>query len=360
VPDTATSTGYVFELPSLGADMETGTVLQWYVGIGDTVTRGDVVALVSTEKADIDVEIFHGGVIDALLIDRGEQVPVGTPIARVRAAGEPSSPPPGPGPVHAAAPSPAPAPAPAPQALEVPTGPLPTVTSPLVRHLADELHVDLRAVHGSEAGGRIGRDDVVASAPTSAPRPRMSPRARRLAQERGIPLDRLPTGRPIRGDDVLALAGTPMPPLAASASWSPPAPPSPPASEPPQDETERRRRNEQRVRNAIAALMSRSWAEIPHFHVTGQLDVSAALRELTEINSRRPVADRVLPAAVLLHAVAAAAAKVPAINGWWVDGRFEPASRVDLGVVQGKAAEDVRPALRVLDAQRLARRVTAG
>ena len=53
-----------FVMPSLGADMEAGTVLEWYVQPGDTVRRGDIVALVDTSKAEIEVEIFEGGVID--------------------------------------------------------------------------------------------------------------------------------------------------------------------------------------------------------------------------------------------------------------------------------------------------------
>src|SRR5271166_4016082 len=74
-----------FVMPSLGADMEAGTLLEWYVKPGDKVKRGDIVALVDTSKAEIEVEIFEDGVIDELLVPAGTRVPVGTPLATVRA-----------------------------------------------------------------------------------------------------------------------------------------------------------------------------------------------------------------------------------------------------------------------------------
>ena len=74
-------------MPSLGADMEFGTVLKWLVKPGDAVKRGDVVAVVDTSKAEIDVEIFEDGVIGELLIPVGERVPVGTALATILPAG---------------------------------------------------------------------------------------------------------------------------------------------------------------------------------------------------------------------------------------------------------------------------------
>jgi pyruvate dehydrogenase E2 component (dihydrolipoamide acetyltransferase) len=79
--------------------------------------------------------------------------------------------------------------------------------------------------------------------------------------------------------------------------------------------------------------MTRSWSEIPHFHVSSQLDVTTALQDLAEFNRTRSVAERVLPAALLLRAVAAAARRVPAVNGWWSTDHVESAAEVDLGVV---------------------------
>ena len=70
-------------MPSLGADMDAGTVVRWLVEPGDVVRRGDVVAVIETEKSDIEAEIFESGVVDEILVPVGQRVPVGTLLARV-------------------------------------------------------------------------------------------------------------------------------------------------------------------------------------------------------------------------------------------------------------------------------------
>ena len=81
-------------MPALGADMDAGTVVEWLVGPGDPVHRGDVVAVVDTEKSMIDVECFDTGVVQQLLVPVGQKVPVGTPLALIGAEGATSAPPP--------------------------------------------------------------------------------------------------------------------------------------------------------------------------------------------------------------------------------------------------------------------------
>ena len=81
-----------FRMPSLGADMEVGTVLEWLVKPGDAVKRGDIVAVVDTEKAAIEVEIFQTGVIQKIVVPEGEKVPVGTLLAVIRQMEKPSLP----------------------------------------------------------------------------------------------------------------------------------------------------------------------------------------------------------------------------------------------------------------------------
>ncbi|MBW1761622.1 MAG: 2-oxo acid dehydrogenase subunit E2, partial [Deltaproteobacteria bacterium] len=70
-----------FVMPSLGADMAAGTLANWRVALGDTVSRGDIIAEVETEKGLIEVEVFETGVVEALLVAEGEKVPVGTVLA---------------------------------------------------------------------------------------------------------------------------------------------------------------------------------------------------------------------------------------------------------------------------------------
>ena len=77
-----------FRLPSLGADMDKGTLLEWRVRRGDAVKKGDVIAVVDTTKAAIDVECWHDGIVEELLVEPGAEIPVGTVMAVLREAGE--------------------------------------------------------------------------------------------------------------------------------------------------------------------------------------------------------------------------------------------------------------------------------
>ena len=77
-----------FRMPSLGADMEAGTLVEWLVKPGDWVKRGDIVAVVETQKGAIEIETYQSGQIEQILVDLDSKVPVGTPLARIRAEGE--------------------------------------------------------------------------------------------------------------------------------------------------------------------------------------------------------------------------------------------------------------------------------
>lgn len=70
----------IVALPSLGADMDVGTVIEWCVDVGDHVERGDIVAIVSTEKSDIDVETWDSGVVIELIAPIDEEIAVGQPL----------------------------------------------------------------------------------------------------------------------------------------------------------------------------------------------------------------------------------------------------------------------------------------
>jgi pyruvate dehydrogenase E2 component (dihydrolipoamide acetyltransferase) len=137
-----------FRMPSLGSDMEAGTLVQWLKKPGDALARGDIIAVVDTEKGAIEIEVFEDGVLDRTLIEPGARVPVGTVLALIRTAGE----------APAAAPVAAPAAAAA--------APLPAAAaharraSPAARQAADVLHVDLTSVDGTGPGGSITRADV--------------------------------------------------------------------------------------------------------------------------------------------------------------------------------------------------------
>ncbi len=157
-----------FRMPSLGADMEAGTVVEWLVKPGDTVKRGDVVAVVETQKGAIDIEIFNAGVVSEIVVPVGGRAPVGSVLARLDGgagaaapAAAPARPPPA-----VAAPSPPPV---APPPVAAPGRPR---SSPAARRLAATRGIDLATVKGSGPGGAITLADIEAAAPAAAAPPR--------------------------------------------------------------------------------------------------------------------------------------------------------------------------------------------
>jgi len=149
-------------MPSLGADMEDATLIEWLAKPGDKMKRGDIIAVVETQKGAIEVEVFEDGVLEEHVVAPGAVLPVGAVMARFRGVGEAAEPRP-------AAPAPAPAPAAAKPAPEAPSPVRPPPAagpraSPAARRLAEELGVDLASIAGSGAGGAITREDVAATA----------------------------------------------------------------------------------------------------------------------------------------------------------------------------------------------------
>ncbi len=103
-----------FRMPSLGTDMDSGTLVEWLKKPGEPVRRGDVVAVVETQKGAIEVEVFLNGVMGQPLVPLGAKVPVGTPLAVIEETGANSA---------AAAPATQPVAAPPPSAPAVPMPP---------------------------------------------------------------------------------------------------------------------------------------------------------------------------------------------------------------------------------------------
>lgn len=177
-----------FSMPALSSTMETGKIVTWLKNPGDRVEKGENILVVESDKADMDVESFHSGILASILVPAGESAPVGAPIALIAeseaevaqaqekakalAAGVTPAAPPSADRASAAQPtSPAPA--------ATPTSTLPNgsdgagsqrvVASPRAKKLAESLGIDLRTVRGSGPGGRIVAEDVERAAALSAP-----------------------------------------------------------------------------------------------------------------------------------------------------------------------------------------------
>jgi pyruvate dehydrogenase E2 component (dihydrolipoamide acetyltransferase) len=270
-----------FQLPSLGADMDEGTLLQWLVQPGDQVKRGQVIAVVDTSKAAVDVEIWQDGIVADLLVQPGEKVPVGTVLARLHGGSDTA--------LAAKGAQAAQGTKTTDGAVSVEVPPQPSVSdgrlahnasrhlvSPTARKRAGELGINLAALAGSGVQGSVTLADVEAAG-----------RARDLATK----------------------------PAAAA-----------PAVQP--DASDRQKA----MRKAIAAAMSRSKREIPHYYLAEDISMANALAWLQMRNEGLPVAERILPAVMLLKAVALALKRTPQLNGFFRDDAFEPAAAVHAGV----------------------------
>lgn len=173
----------IFRMPSLGADMEAGTLVKWEKHAGDVVKRGDIIAVVETQKGAIEVEVFEDGPITRLLVEPGVKVPVGTPLAVIGKEEEVMAAP-------VAAPLPLEPERPPPLPLEAPEAPvLPALAaSPAARRRAAELGIDLSGLRGTGPGGAITLSDVEAARrPSWADKMRQAIAAAMARSKREIP-----------------------------------------------------------------------------------------------------------------------------------------------------------------------------
>lgn len=265
-----------FCMPSLGADMETGKLVEWLVAPGTPVKRGDLVALVETQKGLFEIEIFEDGIMGEPLVQAGEEVAVGTVLALIH--GKETTVRPNAYPATAITveqppdleSSPEIPPASAKQAAASER----RAASPSARRLAAELGVDLAAVQGTGPHGVVQRGDVEQAALKSA---KASPPSASIRNE------------------------------AASGGMH------------------------SGMRQAIAAAMSRSNREIPHYYLEMEIDLSRPLQWLEAENQKRPIRERILPAVLLLKAVAKGLRDVPELNGYWLDDHLLVKAEIHIG-----------------------------
>ncbi|MBS1844724.1 MAG: 2-oxo acid dehydrogenase subunit E2, partial [Actinobacteria bacterium] len=296
-------------MPRLSDSMEEGTVLKWIKQVGDEVAVGEELVEIETDKANMGYEADVAGTLLEIVVDENETAPVGAVIARI---GEPGAQLPSPAPepeAPAAAPEPE-APAAAPEPAVAPAPPQPSnrngrvKASPLARRIASELGVDLASLSGSGPGGRIVKKDVESATP-SAPMPRPA---------------------------------TPAPQPAASES------------------TETAKGTVETVdltklQQVVARRMSESKATAPHFYLTSEVDMSAAVAARARIKEISPEGE-VIPSFndMVVKASAIALRKFPRANGSYKDGRLELYSRINVGIAV--AAQDALVVPTIFDADR--------
>lgn len=264
-------------MPRLSDTMAEGVLSQWVKHEGDQVRKGDVLAVIETDKAAMDMEAYDDGVLTRILVAEGASVPIGTPIAVIGEGAAEAAPPPPPAPGQAER-AVVPPPAPAPATGASPAGRLPA--SPLARKLARERGIDLAAISGSGPGGRIVRADIEQAArmPGSAPPP--------------VPAAAAPLA-PAADDEEIPLST---------------------------------------VRRLTAQRLAASAREAPHFYLTVVADAGQLLAFRAQANARRGTDVKITVTDLLIRACAAALTAHPEINVSWDETRILRHRHVSIGV----------------------------
>ena len=266
-------------MPQMGYDMREGTVVKWYKSEGEVVARGEVIADIETDKATVEFEAYTSGVLRRIIASEGVAIPVGELIAIIAGADE----------------------------------------------VLDEIPEDRPAVSPTETHGAEAPAPqpvaVTTSQPVEAPpaqdggRLRVSPIARRLAQERGIDLASItgtgPGGRIVEKD---------VPEVA-------PAPAATTGSAAPGERVDL-----SRMRQAIARVTVDSKRDAPHFYVTAEVDMDQAMSLRRDLNDALPAENRVSVNDLILKACAMALGQYPKFNGSFQGDHLRLNPSINIGI----------------------------
>lgn len=297
-----------FTMPSLGADMEAGTLVEWRKKPGDRLQPGDIIAEVDTQKGLIEIEVFESGILDKYLINIGDKVPVGTPMAIIRAEG---------------------------------------AAGKSDEKIARQLHpiqekeqpVEAQAEKVSEEEKELSKEKFPEEKHSEEKhRIKISPLARSIAEKNGLNLSGITGtgegGAIIRADVEKALTAKKEEKTMASTREKMEAE----VSQKLKTEPEIKEREvaagtpQEAIRSAVAAAMSLSNKEIPQYYLEKRIDMHAAMNWLQETNRQREISARLLPAVLFIKAVAKAIDSAPALNAVWENG-LQLKNEVNVGFV---------------------------
>jgi pyruvate dehydrogenase E2 component (dihydrolipoamide acetyltransferase) len=317
-------------MPRLSDSMEEGTVLNWLKKVGDEVVVGEELVEIETDKANMGYEADVAGTLLEILVGENETAPVGAVIARIgdKDAVLPAAAPAGPA---TAGDPPLPPVAKASSAMVPPTASpaAPAASkngrvkaSPLARRVASELGVDLATLVGSGPAGRIVKRDV-----ENAP----------------------PAGGTVGGtlpEEALATGGQGGSPAVTGPASATPGPSSPETAKGQVEVVELTK-----LQQVVSRRMSESKATAPHFYLTSEVDMSAAVAARSRIKEISGEGE-VVPSFndMVVKACAIALKKFPRANGAYKDGRFELYSRVNVGIAV--AANDALVVPTIFDADK--------
>jgi len=306
-------------LPQFGMGMTDGTINAWHKAEGDHVLKGELLCEIEAAKTTVEYESPITGVLTRILVGVDENVPVNTPIAIFDEAGD------------------APSPTTEPVQAAVADAP-PTKATPLARRAAEQDSVDLNAVAGTGARGRIRRCDVVDARGQAPAEPltavQIEPRARKAARDNGIDLATVtgsgPNGR-IVAEDVLALIAAPPAPVAATTDA----------------ETGFVEIKHSMMRRTIARRLTESKQSVPHFYLKEACRIDALIAARKSINASGQ--DKVSVNDLVIRAIAIALREVPQANVVWTDKAMRQYDHVDIAVAVATPRGLVTPVVRSVD-----------
>ena len=310
-------------MPKLGFDMREGVLNNWLKQVGDTVNRGDVVAEIESDKATLELEAQVAGVLLQTLHGPGDVVPVGANLAIVGQAGEDVSAMAG-GNGGAAAPAPATA---------TTNAPLAAASAPAVADKPAVAQAETAPQTPPAPAAEESYPPAPAAAPPSAAADdsypggvRATPVARRLAEEKKVDLLRVtgsgPDGR-IRKADVESFLAAPP---AAAPAPAPAAPSAQPTAGSDGDEIALTR-----LRQAIGRRMVESKTSVPHFYVTTEVDMGAALALRKQINETLTDEQKVTVNDLIVKAAALALRDFPNLNAAFGGDKIIRHQRISVG-----------------------------
>lgn len=319
-------------MPALGMAQESGVLVSWLKGEGDPVVKGEPLMEVETDKATVEVEAPASGFLGTILAQKGDVVPVGQTIAWILAEGEQA-------PAFAQVP-------PTEAKKDAPSRNISVEISPVARKMADEHGIDISLIKSN--GKRIEKADVLAyvNATTQAkPQPApaspaissptrlmpASPKARRLAAERGIDISTLKGSGPEGAV------------LATDLQAEPVAVPSALGSEAPNPVST--------VWRVMAERMSTSWTTVPHFYLVREVDASNLMEWRTRVSAavEKRVGLKPTYTDLLVKSIGFTLREHPRVNAAWADGFIQFHKEINVGIAV--AVEDglIVPVIRNAD-----------
>lgn len=264
-------------MPSLGADMRDGTLIEWQIKPGDRVEKGDTIAVVETSKGAIEMEVYHSGTITELLITPDTKLPVGSVLARMTTTDAPVP------------------------SIPKPTASMPSTPAPAASATSADSHDTIESA--AELNPDIG---------SNTERRFISPAAHMQAQATGIDIGQLKGSGP---QGAILLRDLPSR-TEQHVEKTRPTETAQPASS---------------MRQAISEAMTRSKQTIPHYYLTMDIDLTNAQHWLAEQNQSREPEQRLLLPALLISAIARLLPRYPALNGTFINGRLTPSDTVNIG-----------------------------